>query len=143
MRTILRLVVPRTIESSTRMTRLPSRMLRTGLSFTRTPKWRIDCCGWMNVRPDVVVADEPHPHRDAALLGEADGGADARVGNRHDDVGLDRGLTRQRPAEVRADLVDAPAEDVAVGPREVDVLEHAVRQPLLAETACTTSARSR
>jgi hypothetical protein len=53
--TIFRLVVPRTIESSTRMTRLPSRMLRTGFSFTLTPKCRIDCCGWMNVRPDVVV----------------------------------------------------------------------------------------
>ena len=49
--TILRLVVPRTIESSTRTTRLPSRMLRTGLSFTLTPKCRIDDCGWMNVRP--------------------------------------------------------------------------------------------
>ena len=49
--TILRLVVPRTIESSTRTTRCPCRMLFTGLSFTRTPKWRIDCCGSMNVRP--------------------------------------------------------------------------------------------
>jgi hypothetical protein len=47
----LRLVVPRTIESSTSTTRLPSRMLRTGLSFTRTPKCLIDCCGSMNVRP--------------------------------------------------------------------------------------------
>ncbi len=51
MRTIFRLVVPRTIESSTSTTRRPSRMLFTGFSFTRTPKWRIDCCGWMNVRP--------------------------------------------------------------------------------------------
>ena len=49
--TIFRLVVPRTIESSTSTTRLPSRMLRTGFSFTFTPKCRIDCCGWMNVRP--------------------------------------------------------------------------------------------
>ena len=50
-RTIFRLVVPRTIESSMRTTRWPSRMLRTGLSFTLTPKCRIDCCGSMNVRP--------------------------------------------------------------------------------------------
>ena len=50
-RTILRLVVPRTIESSTSTTRRPSRMLRTGFSFTFTPKSRIDCCGWMKVRP--------------------------------------------------------------------------------------------
>ena len=38
-------VVPRTIESSTRMTRLPSRMLLTGFSFTLTPKSRIADCG--------------------------------------------------------------------------------------------------
>ena len=53
--------------------------------------------------------------------------ADARVRNRHDDVGVDRGLARQAAAEVGSDLVDALAEDVAVGPREVDVLEHALR----------------
>ena len=49
--TILRLVVPRTIESSISTTRLPARMLFTGLSFTFTPKWRIDCAGSMKVRP--------------------------------------------------------------------------------------------
>ena len=50
-RTILRDVVPRTIESSTRTTRLPSTTSRTGFSFTFTPKLRIDCLGSMNVRP--------------------------------------------------------------------------------------------
>ena len=49
--TILRLVVPRTIESSMTTTRLPRSTSRTGLSFRRTPKWRIDDCGSMNVRP--------------------------------------------------------------------------------------------
>jgi hypothetical protein len=49
--TILRLVVPRTIESSISTTRWPFSRLRTGLSFTFTPKWRIDCAGSMNVRP--------------------------------------------------------------------------------------------
>ena len=49
--TIFRLVVPRTIESSMRITRWPRSRLRTGLSFTFTPKWRIDCVGSMNVRP--------------------------------------------------------------------------------------------
>ena len=49
--TILRLVVPRTIESSTTTTRLPSSMSRMGLSFTFTPKWRIPCLGSMKVRP--------------------------------------------------------------------------------------------
>ncbi len=51
MRTILRDVVPRMMESSTSTTLRPLITLRTGLSFTRTPKWRIDCCGSMKVRP--------------------------------------------------------------------------------------------
>ena len=49
MRTILRLVVPRTKESSTRTTRLPSMRWRTGLSFSLTPKSRIDCLGSMKL----------------------------------------------------------------------------------------------
>ncbi len=49
--TILRLVVPRTMESSMTTTRLPSRTSRFGLSFTLTPKWRMPCCGSMKVRP--------------------------------------------------------------------------------------------
>ena len=51
MRTILRLVVPRMMESSMRMTRLPSSRLRTGLSLRRTPKSRTRCSGSMKVRP--------------------------------------------------------------------------------------------
>ena len=49
--TIFRLVVPRTIESSTTITRRPSIVSRIGLSFTRTPKWRMPWRGSMNVRP--------------------------------------------------------------------------------------------
>ena len=49
--TILRLVVPRTIESSTTTTRLPRSTSPTGFSLSRTPKWRMLCCGSMNVRP--------------------------------------------------------------------------------------------
>ena len=77
---------------------------------------------------DVVVADEAHLHRDARRLGEAGRRAHAGVGNRHDDVGVDRRLAREDAAELGADLVHALAEHVAVGPREVDVLEHAVRE---------------
>ena len=54
----------------------------------------------------------------------------ARVGDGHDDVGAGRRFARQNAAEVGADLVHAAAEDVAVRPREVDVLEHAVRERL-------------
>ena len=46
----------------------------------------------------------------------------------HDHVGLDRRLARQPAAEVGAHLVDALAEHVAVGTREIDVLEHALRR---------------
>ena len=58
---------------------------------------------------------------------EPDRPADTGVGNRHDDVGVDRGLARQLAPHGRAGLVHAEAEDIAVGPREVDVLEDAVR----------------
>ena len=50
--TILRLVVPRTIESSTTTTRLPlQHVLAAALSLSFTPKWRICCEGSMKVRP--------------------------------------------------------------------------------------------
>ena len=51
MLTIFRDVVPRTMESSMRMTRRPSRTLRTGFSLIRTPNERMDALGSMNVRP--------------------------------------------------------------------------------------------
>jgi hypothetical protein len=75
---------------------------------------------------DVVVADEPHSHRHARLLGVADGSADARVGNRHDHVGGNGGLAGQLTAEAGAHVADAAPEHLAVGAREVDVLEDAV-----------------
>src|SRR4051812_17352335 len=49
--TIFRDVVPRTMESSTTMTRLPRTTAGTGLSLSFTPKWRMDCEGSMKVRP--------------------------------------------------------------------------------------------
>ena len=44
-------VVPRMMESSMRMTRLPASRLCTGLSLRRTPKSRTRCSGSMKVRP--------------------------------------------------------------------------------------------
>ena len=46
-----RVVVPRTIESSTITTRLPWSTSRTALYFSRTFASRVACVGWMNVRP--------------------------------------------------------------------------------------------
>ena len=45
------MVVPRTMESSTMRIFLPSIMERTDWIFTRTPKLRMLCVGWMKVRP--------------------------------------------------------------------------------------------
>ena len=49
--TIARVVVPRTIESSTTTRRLPAMLSRSGLSFMRTPSARISWLGAMKVRP--------------------------------------------------------------------------------------------
>ena len=46
-----RMVVPRTMESSTTTSRLPSMFSRMGLSFTRTLALRWAWAGAMNVRP--------------------------------------------------------------------------------------------
>jgi hypothetical protein len=51
MRTIWRWVVPRTIESSTTTSRLPSMFSRSGLSFIRTARARISWLGAMKLRP--------------------------------------------------------------------------------------------
>ena len=48
---ILRLVVPRTTESSTSTTRLPAMTARLTLSLSRTPMLRICSVGSMKVRP--------------------------------------------------------------------------------------------
>src|SRR5437773_12254104 len=44
-------VVPRTMESSTTTTFLPSSTSRTGLNLIFTLAMRPACAGWMNVRP--------------------------------------------------------------------------------------------
>ena len=49
--TILFEVVPRTMLSSTRTTRLPATCARLALCFSFTPRWRIWSVGSMKVRP--------------------------------------------------------------------------------------------
>jgi hypothetical protein len=51
MSTISRLVVPRTIESSTSITFLPLNSMPIAFSFWRTERRRIACPGMMKVRP--------------------------------------------------------------------------------------------
>ena len=76
----------------------------------------------------IVVADETHAERHARLLGKTHGGTDAGVRHRDNDIGVNRLFARQNAAQLRANLVDAAAEDIAVGAREVHVLEDAVRE---------------
>src|SRR5262249_44147518 len=83
--------------------------------------------------PDVMVADQSHLHRESGFFSESDRRTDARVRNWHDDVRVDRRLARENPPEIGADLVDAPAEDVAVRPGEIHVLEDTMRQGLRRE----------
>ena len=66
-----RVVVPRTIESSTTTTRLPATTSWITASFSLTANSRSFCSGEMNVRPDVVAAHKAHVKRDAALFGVA------------------------------------------------------------------------
>src|SRR5829696_2526792 len=106
MPTICLVVVPRTMESSTTMSRRSRTTSRSGLSFTFTPRWRIAWEGWMNVRP--LYRLRTIPSRDG-----------------HDHVRLDAVLHRELDPHLPAGLVQIPALHVRVGAREVDQLEHA------------------
>src|SRR6185369_3555683 len=75
---------------------------------------------------DVMIADQAHAERDAGFESVADGGGNAGVRNGDDDVGVNRMLLREQAAEGFAALVDAAAEDDAVGAREVDMFEDAL-----------------
>ena len=102
MPTILREVVPRTIESSMSTTRCPSRTSRTGFSLIFTPKERMDWLG-LDERPaHVVVADEAPLEGQPALLRVAEGGAHPAVGHGHHHVGGGGGLAGELAAEGEA-----------------------------------------
>ncbi len=58
---ILRLVVPRTTLSSTRITRLPLISARLTFSFSRTPMLRMWSVGSMKVRPMYWLRMIPMP----------------------------------------------------------------------------------
>jgi hypothetical protein len=60
-----RWVLPRTIESSTTISRLPRMTSRSGFSFSRMPSWRMVWLGWMNGAPDVGVLHQALAVRDA------------------------------------------------------------------------------
>ena len=75
--------------------------------------------------PHIVIADQAEAKRNAAFGGIADGGRDAGIGHRDDDIGLDRRFPRQLPSQSLTARLHRTSEHHAVGPREVDVLENA------------------
>ena len=61
--------------------------------------------------------------------GVADGGRDAGVGHRNDEVGFDRRLEGEVAAHLEAAVGQRAAVHLRVGPGEVDELEDAHRGP--------------
>ena len=72
--------------------------------------------------PDILVLYQTHLIRDAALLGVAHGGAEARLRHADDYVGLCRTLAEQPPSGFLAVCMDIASVDIAVRTREIDVL---------------------
>ena len=92
---VRRQVVPRTMESSMRTTRLPSTASRTGLSFRSTPSSRIAWVGAIKVRPTYRFFGKADGVGDAGGLGVAQRGIQAGVGHTDYHVRLHRVLLGQ------------------------------------------------
>ena len=107
--TILRSVVPRTIESSTSTTRLPSKKPFTALCFTFTPKSADRLRGLDEGALDVVVADQRLSRTECRTPRRSRAPPLPRVEHRHDHVGRHRVLARQHAAELLAERVDVVA----------------------------------
>ena len=73
----------------------------------------------------------PNLDGDAALLREAHRGRHAGIGHRNNDVGVHWRFERQLPPHRVARLLHGTPENNAVGTREIDVLEDAIRLRLL------------
>ena len=89
-----RVVVPRTIESSTTTRRLPAMLSRSGLSLRRTAVDAGLLVGVDEGPADVAVLHQSLAVGDAAAPGVALGGRDARVGHAHHQVGRRPGPAR-------------------------------------------------
>ncbi len=127
MRTIFRLVVPRTIESSISTTRLPSSRLRTGIQLQLHSEVA-HALPRLDERPShIVITDQPEAKRNAALGRVTHGRGHAGVRHRNHDVGIDRSFARQLPSQFFAALLHRTPEHQAVRTREIHVLEDAAR----------------
>ena len=102
MRTILREVVPRTIESSISTTRWPSMIAAHRVELHLDAEVADRLLG-LDERPaDVVVARHAELERQPRLAAVAERGVEAAVGHRHHDVGGRRRLARQLGAQAAA-----------------------------------------
>src|SRR6516164_422463 len=72
-----------------------------------------------------MVADNPEFKGQPGFLGITDCRGHARIGDRDNDVGIDRALAGEFPSDALARLVDAPPLHDAVRAGEVDMLEDA------------------
>src|SRR5437867_10782367 len=85
-----------------------------------------DLVGRLDESPaDIMIANNPQLEWQTRFLRISDRRRHARIGDRDDDVGIDRAFAREFLADALACLVDALPLDDAVGAREVNMLEHA------------------
>ena len=129
-RTIWRVVLPRTIESSTTTSRLPLHDLGQRVELHAQAVVAQLLSGLDERARHVAVLDQAVVLRDPGSAGEALCGGVAGVGHRDHEVRLDRRLAGEDLAHPPAHGLQRPSLELGVGAGEVDVLEHAQRPPL-------------
>ena len=107
---------------------LPLKASRTALYLMRAPKSRMDWLGLNKGAADVVAADQAQAIGNAGLFRIADRGHIRRIRNRHHHIRFGRSFARQLPAQFRAHLIHAFAEEHAVRPRKINIFKTAVRR---------------
>ncbi len=78
-----------------------------------------------------MIANQAHAEGDFGFEGVANGGGHAGIGHGYDDIRIDRMLLCEEAAQHLAAFVHGAAENDAVGPGEIDVLENALLERLL------------
>ena len=124
--TILRVVVPRTIESSTTIDALAGHLAER-VELRLDPALAQRLVRLDEGAADVAVLDQALGERDPGGAREADRGGRARVRHGHDEVRLDGRLGGKPLAHPHPRAVQLDAAELRVGPREVDELEDAER----------------
>ena len=104
-----------------------------------------DGLGRFDKRPtDVVISDQTQTKGDADFVGVAEGGSDAGVWHRDDDVAVGRMFFSEETAHPFAGLLDRSTEDKRIRAGEIDVFKDAMGfvaagRPLFAGDAFRTN----